>query len=328
MLVHIKDSNGFPVIPASSFKGAVSTNFLALSGDSKLTSNLFGAPGYLSKVFFHDIKASNPKTVFKEVLRLWQPNIRKQNHVKFYIRRALKTKFFGIAECIPRDTILSAKIVGHNLNDVEMGGILCSLGYGFEDATFKIGYAKPQGFGQMILNDLKIYRYNFNGFKLEKIEEERDAFVEKFREHVERRGFRCKSQDSICKGDLMDPKKAAKDLYSELFGVSSNPEIKSRIHGAVAKAIRYASYDLRIAKNYEVILKECLQMAFVDGRIVDRAGLGESSKVIDDVISKLMPRIKGKDLDWIYRFFGYYIMIEEIEKKKKEESEKGKDKVG
>lgn len=293
MLVHIKDSNGFPVIPASSFKGAVSTNFLALSGDSKLTSNLFGAPGYLSKVFFHDIKASNPKTVFKEVLRLWQPNIRKQNHVKFYIRRALKTKFFGIAECI-----------------------------GFEDATFKIGYAKPQGFGQMILNDLKIYRYNFNGFKLEKIEEERDAFVEKFREHVERRGFRCKSQDSICKGDLMDPKKAAKDLYSELFGVSSNPEIKSRIHGAVAKAIRYASYDLRIAKNYEVILKECLQMAFVDGRIVDRAGLGESSKVIDDVISKLMPRIKGKDLDWIYRFFGYYIMIEEIEKKKKEERAK------
>lgn len=120
----------------------------------------------------------------------------------------------------------------------------------------------------------------------------------------------------------MDPIKAAKDFYNELAGISNNLEIKSRIHKAVAKAIRYGSYDLRIAKNYEMVLKESLQTAFVDERIVDKVGLAEASKTIDMVLPKLMAKIKGKDVKWIYKFFEYYIMIEEHEKKKKENEER------
>lgn len=187
-LRHIKDSNGFPIIPASSFKGAVSTVFLALSGDSNLTSNLFGAPGYQSKVFFHDIRPSNSNTVFKEVLRQWKPKKSKNNLVKFYVRKAPKTNPFGLLECIPKDAILTGKIIGHNLSDIELGGLICSLGYGFKDATFKIGYAKPQGFGQMVIDLLKVYRINFSGFKIEKREEEFNALVGKFREYVKRKG--------------------------------------------------------------------------------------------------------------------------------------------
>jgi CRISPR/Cas system CSM-associated protein Csm3 (group 7 of RAMP superfamily) len=190
-LLHYRNGHGEIVIPGSSFKGAVSTNFLALSGSIEDTSNLFGATknAVISKVFFSDLKPVNGvEPVKAEVLWQWSPRKFKRNHVKFYVKKASRTQKFGYAECIPKGMILTGEIVGYNLKDYEIGGLLASLGYSF-DGVFKIGYAKPQGFGQMKLVGVDVYEVVMNGFTFEKRKlDEKERFVKSFEKFCRKRG--------------------------------------------------------------------------------------------------------------------------------------------
>ena len=193
--LHYRNGYGKLAIPGSSFKGAVSTNFLALSGSSELTSNLFGATrkqAVISKVFFSDlVPAGNVMPVRVKVQRQWTPRKSKRGHVKVYVKKAPKTRDAGYLECIPKETIVGGSIIGYNLKPEEVGGILESMGYGFENAYFKIGFGKPQGFGQMRLINVEVNRVILDGLSLKerKVDEnEIDEFRKKF--------------ESVCKRDL------------------------------------------------------------------------------------------------------------------------------
>jgi len=187
LLQHYKNSEGTPVIPGSSLKGAVSTIFLALSDDSTLTANLFGATtrekAVISKLFFSDLIPEGEVKLKKvEVLRQWKPRRGKRGYVKFYTSRAPKTEKYGLMECIPAGTVLGGKICGYNLRELELGGLLISMGYGIQNAVFKIGYAKPQGFGQLQLIDVGLSEIEFDGRSFIERKREPDEFAEKFRQ--------------------------------------------------------------------------------------------------------------------------------------------------
>jgi len=193
-LLHYRNGLGKLTIPGSSFKGVVSTNFLALSGSIEATSNLFGATrkqAVISKVFFSDLTPiEDVKPVEVEIQRQWLPRRSRRNHVKVYVKKAPKTQKAGYMECIPKGTILTGEIAGHNLKPFEVGGILASLGYDFEHVRFKIGYGKPQGFGQMGLLDVDIYEIVMDGFTFRKqklSEEEKKHFREHFEEFCQKR---------------------------------------------------------------------------------------------------------------------------------------------
>ena len=145
-LLHYRNGLGKLTVPGSSFKGVVSTNFLALSGSIEATSNLFGATrkqAVISKVFFSDlVPVGDVEPVDVEIQRQWLPRRSRRNHVKVYVKKAPKTQKAGYIECIPKGTILTGEITGYNLKPFEVGGILASLGYGFERVCFKISYLR------------------------------------------------------------------------------------------------------------------------------------------------------------------------------------------
>ena len=195
-LLHYRNGSGKLVIPGSSFKGAVSTNFLALSGSIEATSNLFGATrkqAVISKVFFSDlVPVEDVQPVEVEVQRQWSPKRAKRDHVKVYVKKAPRTQKAGYMECIPRGTILTGEIAGYNLKRFEVGGILASLGYGFERVRFKIGYGKPQGFGQMELLDVDVHEVVMDclTFRKQKLDEgEKENFVASFEEYCRKRNI-------------------------------------------------------------------------------------------------------------------------------------------
>jgi hypothetical protein len=195
-LLHYRNGLGKLTIPGSSFKGAVSTNFLALSGSIEDTSNLFGATkkqAVISKVFFSDLApVEDVDSVEVEVQRQWLPRRSRRNCIKVYIRKAPKTQKAGYIECIPNNTILTGEVVGYNLKPFEVGGILASLSYGFKGARFKIGYGKPQGFGQMELVSVDVHRVMVDGFTLEDQrlnEGEKEVFLNHFEEHCKDRNI-------------------------------------------------------------------------------------------------------------------------------------------
>lgn len=184
LLLHYKNSEGLPVIPASSFKGAVSINFLALTGDEKMTANLFGATktkAVISKVLFSDLKPERGEIKKVMVQRQWQPSRPKTRHVKFYIKKAPSTQSYGLLECIPAGSVLRGKLFAYNVSKVELGGLITAMGFGIENSTFKLGYGKPQGFGQMIPSDIKVSELKLDGFELKRAEVNAKDSMEEFR---------------------------------------------------------------------------------------------------------------------------------------------------
>jgi len=158
VLKFVRDGNGAPVIPGSSVKGVVSTNFLLLSGSSMMTSELFGtARGQplISKVFFDDMRPiEKTELVRKVVKRAWFPKRSKRGHVKVYTAKAPPTAFFGFAECIPQGSTFATRVTGIDLRNFEVGGLIMSLGLyptneGVEAGIIRVGYGKPQGLGQL-----------------------------------------------------------------------------------------------------------------------------------------------------------------------------------
>jgi len=159
--------DGMPIIPASSFKGVTSINFLMLSGNATLTSDLFGTTrgrwAVTSKVFFNPLIPLKKEIQQVKIQREWKPRRRKRNHVKYYYKRMPPNPKLGEMEVIPSKITLSTEIVGFNLKPYELGGILMSVGLDYQGTQprvhpIKLGYGKPQGFGQvrLINNALKL----------------------------------------------------------------------------------------------------------------------------------------------------------------------------
>lgn len=190
LLLHYRNSEGFPVIPGSSFKGAVSTNFLALTGKMEMTANLFGATkdkAVISKVFFSDLKPEKKDHKEVEVLRQWKPRRSRKRCVKFYVKKAPPTKRYGLMECIPSGSVVKGKVTAYNLDEIELGGLLVAMGFGIENAVFKIGYGKAQGFGQMQPLDVEIYEIKLEDFEFKKKAMEAKDSIEKFKEEFKDR---------------------------------------------------------------------------------------------------------------------------------------------
>ncbi|MBS7250217.1 MAG: hypothetical protein KIH08_06450 [Candidatus Freyarchaeota archaeon] len=159
MVQYLNNKDGKPTIPGSTFKGLTSTNYLALSGSIELTSELFGSDRNpaISKVFFEDVAPlEDVETKLVKVKRAWMPRRRVQRSVKFYTSKAPPTADYGLMQCIPKGTLLSTTIRGVGLRDFEVGGLLMSLGLNIQNSAvnagvIKLGYGKPQGFGQLKL---------------------------------------------------------------------------------------------------------------------------------------------------------------------------------
>jgi len=156
IMLQYRNHDGIPVIPGSTLKGVLSTNYLALTGSIALTSELFGSDRHpaISKVFFEDATPTKPtETVLAKVDWSWGPRRRLRNSVKFYHTRAPQTKFYGYAQCIPKGTELKTTIQATGLKNFELGGLILSLGVYPKNegatGTLKVGYGKPQGFGQL-----------------------------------------------------------------------------------------------------------------------------------------------------------------------------------
>lgn len=174
LLINYRNGEGIPCVPGSSLKGAVSTNYLTLTGSINSTSELFGATtkelSVMSKIFFSDLVPINmPKMIQIPIQRGWEGKGR-QKHVKIYVSKAPSTSQYGFAECIPKETLLATRIQGIELKDYEVGGLLTSMGLKFEKDKFttspmKIGYGKPQGLGQIQLS-LKESKLSLINFKL------------------------------------------------------------------------------------------------------------------------------------------------------------------
>lgn len=173
MLQYVNNTEGKPAIPGSSFKGVVSTNYLALTGSIELTSELFGSdrPAAISKVFFEDTVP--PKSIelkLVKVQREWKPRILVPKSVKVYTAKAPPTVHYGSMQCIPKGTLLATTIRGVGIKDFELGGLLMSLGLNLKNnevttEAIKLGYGKPQGFGQLKLipENSKIQSVEFKG---------------------------------------------------------------------------------------------------------------------------------------------------------------------
>lgn len=157
MVQYLNNKDGKPTIPGSTFKGLTSTNYLALTGSIDLTSELFGSDRNpaISKVFFEDaVPLQDVKMKLVKVKRAWMPRRRVQRSVKVYISKAPPAADYGLMQCIPKGTLLSTTIRGVGLRDFEVGGLLMSLGLNIQNnavntGVIKLGYGKPQGFGQL-----------------------------------------------------------------------------------------------------------------------------------------------------------------------------------
>ena len=168
LLLPLENSTHNAIIPGSSIKGSVASNFLALSGSSERTSNLFGTDRKprrqskrhkrdaigpaISKVFFSDAVPKEPiELEYHEIDESWLPTRRKPRHVKVYTDKKESGKHYGYIKCVPRDCKLKTIITGANLTHFEIGGLLMAIGLVPEDdaqsGIFRLGYAKPQGFG-------------------------------------------------------------------------------------------------------------------------------------------------------------------------------------
>ncbi|MHA1371772.1 MAG: RAMP superfamily CRISPR-associated protein [Promethearchaeota archaeon] len=191
------DSSGRPNIPGSTIKGVLSKNFLALSGSSQLTSELFGTTrgtAFISKVSTMPAKVIGECKLKRfKIERAWLPRAGRRNSVKYYFTRKTETDQYGIIEALPVETRLSFRLVGTNLEDFEIGGILMSLGLNHNNQNLsstiiKMGWGKPQGFGQIKLekNDIELLEMKMKGLHIEKVSRKNDIpnFIDSFKNKI------------------------------------------------------------------------------------------------------------------------------------------------
>lgn len=159
--INARDIDGKLIIPASTMKGVIAHYYLALIGSTEKTSGLFGYPGYMSRIFFEDVKPSETEVVpvVVEVGASWKPARRpeKPSIVKLYQPnlKKIKEKVVQYLECIPENTVIGSKITIVNSFLDEIAEVLLSMGYTY-NGIILIGYGKPRGLGKTIIEDVRI----------------------------------------------------------------------------------------------------------------------------------------------------------------------------
>ncbi|MHA1339631.1 MAG: RAMP superfamily CRISPR-associated protein [Promethearchaeota archaeon] len=176
----IRNSKGEPYLPGSSLKGVVSQNYLALVGEGYKVSELFGTTyrrsEAISKVFFYPVQIKGSANIKNyKIERAWTPKRSRYNSVKYYFRRKPSSPKIGFIEAIPENTLLKTKIVGCPLEIHEIGGLLLSLGINVHNqssyisSNLKIGYGKPQAYGQIKVENVTINKINMHYLKIQKV---------------------------------------------------------------------------------------------------------------------------------------------------------------
>lgn len=120
-----------------------------------IVCDMFGKPGWNSKVFFSDLKAENTKTELVCAAHPFLPHPEAEKYLvngchayKFY-----KTKIDDVTKpqtdhlrAVMPDTVFSGEITYQNLNEEELGLLLFGLG-GSGTISLKIGGYRNEGFG-------------------------------------------------------------------------------------------------------------------------------------------------------------------------------------
>ncbi|RLG82668.1 MAG: hypothetical protein DRO40_07055 [Thermoprotei archaeon] len=170
--LNARDSKGNLIIPGSSFKGVIAHYHLAIFRQQKLTSSLFGFPGYMSRVLVDDIRPKSyiePKKIFVDAS--WTPRKSEPGKIKIYVSkiRYIKSKYALVLECIPEGTDMNAEVTILNANEDELAQILLALGVAPNTTeTFLIGFGKPKGLGKMKVKNFSIRRI-YNDLKIKKV---------------------------------------------------------------------------------------------------------------------------------------------------------------
>lgn len=188
--VNTRDSEGRLVIPGSTMKGVVAHYHLAVIGEVNKTASLFGSPGYMSRIFFEDVKlirAEKPWVII-DVGASWRPRKKpeKPNMIKLYrpdLKR-VKEETVQYLECIPKDSMMSSKIVIVNSSINEVAEVLLSM-----DGLMLVGYGKPKGLGKIKIEKVEIKLFSPPSFspvnRTKEVLQRVGKLKEKYRERVE-----------------------------------------------------------------------------------------------------------------------------------------------
>jgi len=160
--INIRDNEGNLIIPGSSFKGVMAHYHLAVFGQQRMTSILFGFPSYMSRVLVDDVKPLShikPKEI--SVDESWAPKKKQPGKIKIYINKIqyARVKDVLILECIPENTDMYTKATVLNSNETELAQLLLALGVTPTDSkVFLVGFGKPKGIGKMKIKDFSVKR--------------------------------------------------------------------------------------------------------------------------------------------------------------------------
>ncbi len=151
---HIRDNNGRLYIPASSMKGALTTYYHALFKNARELSELFGAPGYQSRVVISDYFPLKEVSPAYEIAPMqYPPRKVRQGLIKLY--KPISETHEPVdkntkLECIPKGVQLRGEIVAYNSSIGEIAKILVALGYPRDQNNYLlVGYGKGKGFGKI-----------------------------------------------------------------------------------------------------------------------------------------------------------------------------------
>lgn len=141
-----------------SYKGRVSFEDAVLGADVKLEEKkaYFGSPK--GTAFQMYLKQPNERR-----LDTYNSNSMQLRGYKFYWKRDKAWEDSGgqtnvTMQTIPEGNCFSGTIYFENLNDKELGLLLCTLQIGEAGETYSIGKGKPYGYGKIAINDIKVYK--------------------------------------------------------------------------------------------------------------------------------------------------------------------------
>nr|MDO8117333.1 hypothetical protein [Candidatus Sigynarchaeota archaeon] len=151
----------------------------------------------ISKVFFEPVyPTTQTKVDLEELERGWRPKEGLEKRVKYYMQQKPESENpqYQQIEAIPEGTELATSITGVGLREYEIGGLLMSIGINASESgalssmPVKIGYGKPQGFGQMAAqtNTLAIIQHvqSILSFTPENITSDAARMVKAFKQRV------------------------------------------------------------------------------------------------------------------------------------------------
>lgn len=156
--------HGKPIIPGSTFKGAVraiaaaasnscNPNSKCRSGERCIVCDIFGSMGSASKVIFPDFCSENAVTKIETLNSQFSPQKKKDLHeYKFY--RTGENNYDGAkkvkAEVIAYDAEFSGRVFFKKLTEEQLSLLMFSMGLNSKDKiNLKIGGFKNEGMGEV-----------------------------------------------------------------------------------------------------------------------------------------------------------------------------------